>query len=198
MKVFKLLLVFWVFGVLWSVIGQASATSYVNAYGYGYTPTEVKGSIVANSPIEAWNIKKVPVAQLVKKFGYNWKTDRVSLAAKVWISPLNYRGTAKQNMLIKEYFKNKVIVKNVIVTNYNKNYDNNYVNKSIPTIKRSLTIAKKLRYHTVVYDIAKEFGFYRPRDRFVLAKKLGIVNYNGTRAQNMIIRSALINNIIAR
>lgn len=45
--------------------------------------------------------KKMSVAQIAKKHGYNWVRDRKMLAQKAGIT--GYRGTAAQNLKIKTY-----------------------------------------------------------------------------------------------
>ena len=47
------------------------------------------------------NMSKMGVAALAKHHGYNWSRDRKMLAEKAGIK--NYRGTVKQNLMIKSY-----------------------------------------------------------------------------------------------
>ncbi len=46
-------------------------------------------------------VTNMSVISVAKKYGYNWKSDRYSLAKAVGIK--NYRGTAAQNLMIKKH-----------------------------------------------------------------------------------------------
>lgn len=50
------------------------------------------------------DMKKMSLANLVKYHGYTWSKDRNKLAIMAGIK--NYKGTAKQNMMIRSYLMN--------------------------------------------------------------------------------------------
>jgi len=185
----KFLKVLFSFAILWGIV--FAGQTFANGYGYGYTDYSNQKTIVCETKSEAWVYKKQPVSSLVTYWGYDWKKDRENLAKKVGIDNYYYNGTKDQNLQIKQYFLDKIVVKEsspVIVKDE--------VNYNFPVLKTTSTKAFQIKYHMVTYDIAKEFGLYWPTARFDLAKKLWIVNYSGTRTQNMKIREALINNTI--
>ena len=47
------------------------------------------------------SLSSMSVVSVAKKYGYNWKTDRYSLAKAAGIT--NYRGTAAQNLMIRKH-----------------------------------------------------------------------------------------------
>lgn len=84
---------------------------------YGWTWSLKECDVLANHKAE-WTtvvskaqyqkLKKSPLFELVKAFGYNWKQDRKKLAQEFNIT--NYRGTLQQNLLIKKKLLTKFIV----------------------------------------------------------------------------------------
>ncbi len=187
-----------IFAFCFISVGVGSAN-----YGYGYDDSYKDANTYSNTAKKstiycdvstASELRNKPVIYLAADFGYVWKTDRELLAAKAGIDPSSYRGTKAQNMKIKEYLKAKIVVKGQ--TYEKKEYDVSKINYSLPVLKTTKTKASKLKYHTVVAEIAKEFGLDWEKDREKIAYVLGIENYNATRAQNMKIREALINNIV--
>jgi len=195
MKLFKL--GFWAVIVFWFGFMGLSTNANVSAdYGYGYTNpgTTVKnnygniaGKIVVATKAEAWEYKKLPVAILCEKFGYNWEKDRETLAKKVWIRAGTYKGTYDQNMKIKNYFDAKIIIE------YKS--DPSIITSNLPVIYVSSYQANQLKNHTITYDLVKEFGFDWNKDRYTLAKKIWIKSYYWSRSQNMKIREAFKVNI---
>jgi hypothetical protein len=61
----------------------------------------MKNDKVISDKMMMKDYKKLSVALLAKKLWYTWKSDRKMLAEKSGV--INYKGTAKQNLKIRDY-----------------------------------------------------------------------------------------------
>jgi hypothetical protein len=114
--------------------------------------------------------------------GRDWTTDRKEIAAQAGLDPQTYKGTKKENLIIRNFLLSQIQV------------------EMIPTQTSEITLpaarAAKIQ-HTALWSMVGLRGYTWKTDRYSIAYEFGIDPslYYGTRSQNMSIRSWLLDKI---
>jgi len=112
----------------------------------------------------------------------DWKTDRKSLAEQAGIAPGTYKGTKTQNLIIRDYLLKKISIHIKATTTPEITLPAERFEKVQTTALWQIVGLRNYTWKNQRVNIAKEYG-YQPQI------------YVGTRAQNIKIRSRLLNKI---
>lgn len=130
-------------GLVVSSLILSSSVSAAEMSGTMMKDTMSSGTMMMK---DTMNMSKMSVSALAKHHGYTWSKDRKMLAEKAGVS--NYRGTVKQNIMIRKYLMS--MKKDMMMT------DDSMMKKEAPMMKDDTMMKKDDSM------MKKESGMYTP------------------------------------
>jgi thiol-disulfide isomerase/thioredoxin len=134
-------------GMILGLLASSFIVTSVSAAEMSDTMMMKKDTMMSDTMMmkDTMSMSKMSVTALAKNHGYTWSKDRKMLAQKAGVT--NYRGTVKQNLMIRKYLMS--MKKDMMA-------DSSMMKKEIPMMKDDTMMKKD------DYMMKKESGMYTP------------------------------------